>query len=1079
MTKKLLSLALLFNGLIILAQSSPCIGGLSDGTYPCDGITLQAYISAADMDADEAQDSWGWTDPQDDKEYAIVALDNGTAFVDISDPVNPRYLGRLDSHSGGSNLWRDVKVYSNHAYIVSEVNDDGVQIFDLTGLRGLPTSPFGGSSVTFSEDGFLFIGDSGGGSNDGRAHNIVINEDSGFAYILGVNRSSNSGDGPLFVSLADPVNPVIVGEYGPSDYFHDAQVVNYDGPDTDYTGKEILIGCNEDNMKIVDVTDKSNPIVISTVTYTNTRYTHQGWFTEDKRFFIVGDEVDEEDFGFNTRTLVFDLQDLDNPNPQGSGTPFYTYFGATPAIDHNGYVRGNRFYLANYASGVRIIKIDGLYDATPSMTEVNFFDTYPGSESASFNGTWNVYPFFESGNLIASGFGNELVNGDGGLFILKDPLYDNVDPTVVCQPFTAVLNKVTGSVTVTASDIDGGTTDNFAIIPANFTLTGQTTFTCSDVGVHNITLEYEDDYGNTSSCVAIVTVEGETTEYQGGGSWTNGLPDIGSNAKISTDYNTSTGGNSSFSACTCEVDTNRTLTVAGGDYIQIEQDIDVNGTGSLIVEHEGIVVQTDPNASVNKDVTATINVEITTPVLSNRDFMVMGSPMDIEERTGVFTNAFLVLKSAPGNFMPHPGVPAGGTNFADDKLNNGKFWDAYTGAIEVGEGYIVRPQTSYTDPAVTSYDMTYELGTLNNGDVTMPIVFNGIGDNPDGSPNILANPYASPISATALINDNAVINEVYFWEHLTPPSTSIPGSNNMNFSMDDISMYNGSMGTPAANDPGTTTTPNGVISTGQGFAIKAFAGGVGNEVTFTNSMRLTSGNNTLRSPETEALTDRLLLEVRNADYGVGSYTGVAFNPLATEQLDDSFDTKRLATVVSLFSHLQDGSEQLGIQTMPELNAEMKIPLGFTTQVDVDLEYVLSIANAEGNQISNMIIYLVDNLLNTTTNLSQFDYNFRSGKDTYTNRFTILFESKILGPEENILDTIAIFPNPTNGVITISSPHTVIHDVEVYDIRGRRVVEVISSKDNQYTLNLESLETTIYFVKVHTEAGSTTKKIIKK
>ena len=43
-------------------------------------------------------------------------------------------------------------------------------------------------------------------------------------------------------------------------------------------------------MKILDVTNKNAPVVISTVSYSNTSYTHQGWFTEDKRFFIVGDE---------------------------------------------------------------------------------------------------------------------------------------------------------------------------------------------------------------------------------------------------------------------------------------------------------------------------------------------------------------------------------------------------------------------------------------------------------------------------------------------------------------------------------------------------------------------------------------------------------------------------------------------------------------------------------------------------------------------------------------------------------------------------------------------------------------------
>ncbi|MEM7187471.1 MAG: choice-of-anchor B family protein, partial [Bacteroidota bacterium] len=677
MIKRLLTLALFVSPFMLSAQT-PCSGGMAGG-YPCNGLTLQGYISSATMGSAEAQDSWGWTDPVGGKEYAIIALDDGTAFVDISTPTAPVYLGRLDSHSGGSSLWRDVKTYSNHAFIVSEVNDDGLQVFDLTRLRSVSSPP-----VNFTEDAHLFIGDSGGAGNDGRAHNIVINEATAMAYIVGVNRSSNSGDGPLFVDISNPTSPVIVGEYGPSDYFHDAQVVVYDGPDDDYNGtnstqKEIMIGCNENEMVIVDVTNKSNPVTLSSVAYSNVRYTHQGWFTEDKKYFIVGDELDEDTYGFNTRTLVFDMTDLDNP------TLHYTYTGPTAAIDHNGYVRGNRFYLANYSAGMRILKIDGLYDATPSMTEVNYFDTYPTNNTAAFNGAWNVYPFFESGNLVVSGFGNASTNGDGGLFILKDPNYDNVDPVAVCQNITATLDKNSGTVTIAAIDVDGGSTDNFGITKR--TLTGQTTFTCEDAGENfNVTLTVEDDYGNKSSCVATVTVAGETTTYLGGGSWSGGAPDVGSNAKISADYNTSAGGNGSFSACTCEVDATRTLTVAGGDHINITKDIEVNGT--LVVEHEGSVVQVLDNGTTTNN--GTINVEQTTPNLASRDFMILGSPMTGETRGSVWSSAFLVLNAITANFVPHPDVEAqfpGAENFADD---NNNFWNIYGagGSVNPGEGYL-------------------------------------------------------------------------------------------------------------------------------------------------------------------------------------------------------------------------------------------------------------------------------------------------------------------------------------------------------------------------------------------------------
>ena len=1066
--RKLLPLfiAIIFSGSFITAQT-PCSGGMA-GAYPCNGITLQGYVSSAAMGSFEAQDSWGWTDPLNNKEYAIVALDDGTAFVDISTPTAPVYLGRIDSHTGSS-YWRDVKVYLNHAFIVSDSNGNhGMQVFDLTRLRGLTGSP----AMNFSHDARITWGTSG--SNRGRAHNIAINEDTGYAYVSGVSpyisgglviiKLDNNGDGT-------PTDPVIEALYSSGGYCHDAQVVVYNGPDTEHHGKEILIGSfsGSDWVRVLDVTNKSSITQLSSIAYTNKYYTHQGWFTEDQRFFIVGDELDEQNTGINTRTLVYDMTDLDNP------VLHYTYSGPTPAIDHNGYVRGNRFYLANYTAGMRVLKVDGLYDATPSMTEVSYFDTYPSNNNAAFNALWNVYPYFESGNIIATGFGNVNTNGDGGLFILKDPNYDNTDPNVVCQNITATLDKSTGSVTITANDVDGGSTDNIGI--TDLSISGQTTFTCADVGqVFNITLTAEDDYGNSASCVAQVTVAAETTEYQGGGSWTNGVPDVGSNAKIASDYDTGAGSNVSFDACTCEIDASRTLTIQANDYINIQQDITVNGT--LIVKHQGSVVQTDGTASVIKNPGAVINVELSTPPLKPRDFMLLGSPMTTETRTDVFGSAYNVQQHTPANFLPHPLVPAGGTNFMDDNLDD---WNAYaSGTINPGEGFLVYPQAAYNDPAYNGpppvstlvFDLTYAEGTLNNGDVSRSIEFNGLGTNPDGTPNFLSNPYASAINASDLVSDNALINEIYFWEHLTPPSSGIPGANVINVSMGDLSMHNGTMGTPAANDPGTSTTPNGVIASGQGFGIKAFGAG---SVTFTNSMRLTTGNTTLRTPES---LEKLLLRVQAVEYEVQSYTGIGFRPEGTPGLDDNMDSNRLATLISLYSHLEDGTEQLGIQTRESFDSGIKIPMGFSTQVDEEVTYEISVASLEGINLSNTQIFLIDHLEDTVTNLTQENYQFKGDKGNYNSRFTLLFEQEALGSNMSVLDSIIVYPNPTDNQINISSPSTYLKTIEVFDVRGRRLAEDIDEEQNFVALDVNTLETGIYFVKIATEAGSVTKKIIK-
>ena len=390
MKKTLLSI-LIASCSIIQAQI-PCINGMA-GDYPCNGYDLQVFIPCTDFEADNANDSWGWTDPDDGTEYALVGLDNGTAFLDISDPINPIYLGKLPTHTSPS-LWRDVKVYNNYAFVVSEANNHGMQIFDLTRLRDVSNPP-----ETFTED--AHYGGFGG------AHNIVINEETGYAYGVGADYSG----GAHFVNIQDPLNPIGEGGYSGSGYTHDAQVVVYDGPDSDYAGKEIYIGSNEDKVVIVDVTDKTNPVLISVVTYTNDAYTHQGWFTEDLNYFILGDEIDELNFGFNTRNIVFDFTDLDNPQLS------FEYSGPTSATDHNGYVDGDKFYLANYKAGMRVIDISDI--ANGNMTETGYFDVFINGNSAGYDGAWNVYPYFESGNILISSLKYSSPDYVPGFYLVK------------------------------------------------------------------------------------------------------------------------------------------------------------------------------------------------------------------------------------------------------------------------------------------------------------------------------------------------------------------------------------------------------------------------------------------------------------------------------------------------------------------------------------------------------------------------------------------------------------------------------------------------------------------------------------
>lgn len=368
----------------------PCDGGLA-GNYPCLGYDLQSMVSLPLMGASMGNDNWGWTDSESGKEYVLMGLDNGTAFIDISTPDQPVFLGKLNSATTPS-IWRDIKVFQDHAFIVSEADGHGLQVFDLTSLRNLT------EVQNFTTDARL--------TAFGSAHNIAIDEASGFAYVVG---SSLYQGGPAFIDINDPTNPTLVGGFGDESYTHDAQILIYEGPDTEYQGKEILFGSNSDGGEnnqiiIVDVTDKTSPKLISSSTYSNGGYTHQGWIDEDHKYFYLGDELDESQYGNYSRTLVFDMEDLDNP------ILHHTYLGTTAAIDHNGYIKGNSFFLANYTAGFREIGIQNI--SSKEMEEVGFFDTFPEHDNTSFDGVWNVYPYFESGVIVIS-------DSNSGLFLVK------------------------------------------------------------------------------------------------------------------------------------------------------------------------------------------------------------------------------------------------------------------------------------------------------------------------------------------------------------------------------------------------------------------------------------------------------------------------------------------------------------------------------------------------------------------------------------------------------------------------------------------------------------------------------------
>ncbi len=372
--------------------------------FSCEQVDLQAFLPNAAIGGKRGimlNDIWGWTDPQTNREYALVGRMDGTSFVDVTNPSNPVYLGNLPLHQGATaNLWRGIRVYKDHAFIVADgAGPHGMQVFDLTQLRNVKNAP-----VTFTETAHY--------DKIWSAHTIAINEETGYAYPVGNSAGGETCGGALhMIDIRDPRKPTFAGCYAdPSTgiqrtgYTHETQCVAYKGPDTRYSGREICFNASETAVGIADVTDKRAPEPISVASYPNTAYTHQGWLTEDQKYFYVNDEGDEiGGLVPRTRTLVWDVSNLEEP------VLVKEFLGTTSATDHNLYVRGKYMFQSNYVAGLRVIDISDPVNPRESA----YFDTVPfGEDVPGFAGTWTNYPFFTSGTIV-------LTSMREGLFIVK------------------------------------------------------------------------------------------------------------------------------------------------------------------------------------------------------------------------------------------------------------------------------------------------------------------------------------------------------------------------------------------------------------------------------------------------------------------------------------------------------------------------------------------------------------------------------------------------------------------------------------------------------------------------------------
>ena len=386
----------------------PCSGGKA-GEFACNLVDLLSHVALADLQIEPgaANDIWGFVDLNTEREYALLGLNIGLAVIDVTDPENPFQVGHVP---GRDSPWRDVKTlqvyeeeterWKSFGYVSTEAADQ-IMVIDLTGLP---------NRVSLA----------GRATDNATSHNVYVsNVDYAtgapvtgwpppLLQVLGANRRHGAFRS---YSLENPAAPGLAGESPaetPVRYTHDAtSMVIDDARATACRNSagpcEILFDFSESTFDLWDLSEQANPRLLSSTPYERASYVHSGWWSEDKRYLFVHDELDERNYRLKTTLRVFDLASLTAP------VLSTVWSGPTAAIDHNGYVRGNRYYMSNYTRGLAVLDIT--QPAAPR--QVGFFDTFPVSDFTVFDGAWGVYPYLPSGSVLVSDF-------VGGLYVVAD-----------------------------------------------------------------------------------------------------------------------------------------------------------------------------------------------------------------------------------------------------------------------------------------------------------------------------------------------------------------------------------------------------------------------------------------------------------------------------------------------------------------------------------------------------------------------------------------------------------------------------------------------------------------------------------
>ena len=538
----------------------------------------------------------------------------------------------------------------------------------------------------------------------------------------------------------------------------------------------------------------------------------------------------------------------------------------------------------------------------------------------------------------------------------------------------------------------------------------------------------------TLSALAILS-SAQTTLTYSGGSWSPYAPSssTGSDNVIIDDTDVNFTNGSQMNNLTVNAGKSirlysRHITVNGDLTIESQGSIAIQGSGTVTVVGTSTMYTTGNNSNTNYNVWSS-------PFSGNVDILSTfpgANPCDIyafqaTDQTFRYDYSMPFSTTCNGNSVTFTSA-----NALNDGTSDGNF--------DVGRGYFV-PGSSTATRSITS------TSSLNNGTINIPIYGSSVAAIGGNDWNLIGNPYPSTVRVGSFLSTNSsLINAVY--------------------------LYNGATGGFVTKGVGSSFG----IAANQGFYIESTTstdGFVGN-IIFENAHRRNNNTYFYKSDSTgsNAMTSYFSLE----NNGISDQIKIIFDPDCQDTYDKKYDARKLMNPNNLnfASLIEMDQTQLmepfvfnGLQP-PEPNSDKSVNIYvetpssglFTIQLD-------SVSNMD----ANIGILLIDNVLNTTTNLRAQSYQFQSNSaDTIDNRFSLNFTNTNTSVSESYISKDISITSFEGRITAFSQTNAMINSLQIIDLSGRIISDHSQNSKNILTVPANHLQQGVYIIKVTDSNG---------